>query len=54
LPDHLAPQGQRDQRVIQAPRQNPNSKTLGIGPPQLAAIAIGTGKPRRITAISRI
>jgi hypothetical protein len=30
LPDHLAPQGQQDQRVIQAPRQNPNSKTLGI------------------------
>jgi hypothetical protein len=31
LPDHLAPQGQQDQRAIQAPRQNPNSKALVIG-----------------------
>ena len=43
LPDHLVPldrlaqSGPQDQKAIQVPRQNPNSKTLGMGPPQLAA-----------------
>ena len=38
LPDHLVPLGQpaqsgpQDQKAIQVPRQNPNSKTLGTGP----------------------
>jgi hypothetical protein len=45
LPDHLAPQdqsGRQDQRVIQAPRQNPNSKDSWDG----AASAENTGASR--------
>ena len=38
--DRLAQSGPQDQKAIQAPRQNPNSKTLGMGPPQLAASSI--------------
>ena len=58
LPDHLVPldrlaqSGPQDQKAIQVPRQNPNSKTLGMGPPQLAAPPSVSPPPHGFSSLS--